>query len=142
MSSSVYVAETSWHEASPIFPTKEGSKANFDLIVAMRNALPELLDLASRALTPSLAGGEVEKLCERLGATRDGVPFGWASSDGRSDIQTPKHVINPDGAEAAALIRSLTAAKDKAERERDELLVWKKRRQAEDEDAADCEDIW
>lgn len=45
-------------------------------------------------------------------------------------------------ASATALIRSLTASKDKAERERDELLVWKKRRQAEDEDAADCEDIW
>lgn len=47
MSASVYVAETSWHDASPIYPTKVGSEANFALIVAMRNALPELLDLAA-----------------------------------------------------------------------------------------------
>lgn len=56
MSSSVYVAETSWHDASPIFPTKEGSKANFDLIVAMRNALPALLDLASKTLASAREG--------------------------------------------------------------------------------------
>jgi len=50
MSASVYVAETSWHDASPIYPTKVGSEANFALIVAMRNALPALLDALSASL--------------------------------------------------------------------------------------------
>lgn len=50
MSASVYVAETSWHDASPIYPTKVGSEANFALIAAMRNALPALLDIAETAI--------------------------------------------------------------------------------------------
>jgi len=54
MSASVYVAETSWHDASPIYPTKVGSEANFALIVAMRNAIPALLDAASRAREDAL----------------------------------------------------------------------------------------
>ena len=66
---------------------------------------PELDRL--RALSASLAReGEDGELCKRLEATRDGIPFGWASSDGRSDVRTPKHLINPDGPEAAARIRA------------------------------------
>jgi hypothetical protein len=93
---------------------------------ALYEALPALLDLAERASLP--LAGDVEGLCARLEATRDGVPFGWASSDGRSDIWTPKHLINLDGPEAATLIRHLSSrveeekrAKEEAERGRDRL---------------------
>ena len=59
------------------------------------------------------SAGEDGELCKRLEATRDGIPFGWASSDGRSDVRTPKHLINPDGPEAAARIRALSAENER-----------------------------
>lgn len=137
MSSSVYVAETSWHEASPIFPTKDGSKANFDLIVAMRNTLPALLDLASEALASRAQVGAAEGLCKRFEANPPVDPVDitralrdWALALGKPGTALLKDLtqaafliefITKERAEAAALIRSLSSRVEAAERGRERL---------------------
>lgn len=101
MSASVYVAETSWHDASPIYPTKVGSEANFALIVAMRNALPALLDLAA-----SLASAGEDGLCKAL------TSYQQADEDGVMVL-----VSRQACDEAATRIRALASQVDGLRRE-------------------------
>lgn len=97
------------------------------LIAAMRNALPALLDLA----------GEVERLrkgkwaAQHVDTMNDMVAMGLARDDAEAR------------AESAESERDALHAKvGELESERDELLEWKRRKQAGEEDAADREDIW
>lgn len=93
-------------------PTRE---ARARLICAMRNALPALLDLASKApATLSLAGEDVEGLCERLEKRAAFWERYW----------TGRSLQDPDSGpirEAAALIRSLSLRVEAEKRERERL---------------------
>jgi len=95
-------------------PTRE---ARARLICAMRNALPALLDLASKALaTLSLAGEDAAGLCERLEKRAAFWERYW----------TGRSLQDPDSGpirEAAAMIRSLSLRVEAEKRAREEALA-------------------
>lgn len=135
--------------ASPMYSDREGLEDgnNMAFIVAMRNALPELLDLAEanlarggegegatdqpkggdvnahddqrssssyeksiRATSPGSkcepAGASVEELCKRLEAVENSSVLDFGAQD------TTCWYRNPDGPEAASLIRRLVRERD------------------------------
>ena len=106
-----FLAESSWHGNSAAFPTRIGTNANFDFLVAIRNVAPTLIEFAQQHAAATERAERAERERDRLDA-ESGRMFGrYAERDSHCKMLEAKL------AEARALIARAVEAIEPLEAE-------------------------